>query len=143
MEGQARPPQLIGANYGIQKARAQGVNVQELVTLGWTHPTRTQDDKIEILVPVDQWNAAAITNNDNNNKALNIIIGTLDEGQFGLIAGCNSAKDALEILEKLYEGDSSVKQTKMQQFHTRFEELRMKDEETIVEFNARVQRIEK
>lgn len=34
-----------------------------------------------------------------------------------------------------------MKQTKMQQVHTRFEELRMKDKEIVVEFNARVQEL--
>ncbi|MEQ5248926.1 hypothetical protein, partial [Escherichia coli] len=82
-----------------------------------------------------------MNSSDNNNKALNTITRSLDVGQFRLIAGCSSAKDAWEILEKLYEGDVSVKQTKMQQVLTRFEELRMKDEETIVEFNARVQEL--
>ncbi|XP_031091039.1 uncharacterized protein LOC115996034 [Ipomoea triloba] len=111
------------------------------VTHGWTHPKRIQEDKSNILASVEQWSTEEINDSDNNNKALNIITGSLDESQFGLIAGCSSAKDAWEILEKLYEGDSSVKQTKMQQVLTRFEELRMKDEETIVEFNARVQEL--
>ncbi|XP_031108661.1 uncharacterized protein LOC116013148 [Ipomoea triloba] len=147
MEGQARPPQLIGTNYAYWKARtriylqAQGVNVWKAVTHGRTHPKRTLEDKSEILAPVEQWSTEKINSSDNNNKALNTITRSLDQGQFGLIAGCSSAKDAWEILEKLYEGDSSVKQTKMQQVLTRFEELRMKDEETIVEFNARVQEL--
>ncbi|XP_031106191.1 uncharacterized protein LOC116010828 [Ipomoea triloba] len=109
--------------------------------LGSIFRHKTQEDKSEILTLVEQWTVEEITDSDNNNKALNTITGSLDEGEFGLIAGCSSAKDAWEILEKLYEGDSSVKQTKMQQVHTRFEELRMKDEETIVEFNARVQEL--
>lgn len=45
------------------------------------------------------------------------------------------------MLQSLYEGDASVKQSKLQQIHTRFDELRMCKDETIVQFNTRVQEL--
>lgn len=145
MEGQARPPQLVGTNYAYWKARtkiylqAQSVNVWRAVTNGWEHPTPIKEDETIELTPTDQWTAAQITECDNNNKALNTVTRSHDESQFGLIAGCSQAKEAWEFLQNCYEGDSSVKQSKLQQIHTIFEELRMQEDESIVQFNTRVQ----
>jgi hypothetical protein len=54
---------------------------------------------------------------------------------FKLIKKCISAKQAWEILMTCYEGISKVKSSKLQLLTTKFESLRMKEEESIQDFH--------
>jgi excinuclease UvrABC nuclease subunit len=54
---------------------------------------------------------------------------------FKLIKNCVSAKDAWEILRTCYEGTSKVKSSKLQLLTSKFEALRMKDDESIQDFH--------
>jgi hypothetical protein len=54
---------------------------------------------------------------------------------FKLIKKCLSAKEAWEILMTCYEGTSKVKMSKLQLLTTKFENLRMKEEESIQDFH--------
>ena len=58
--------------------------------------------------------------------------------QFKLISTCEIAKDALEILQMAHEGTTAVRLFKLQILTTRFENLRMQENETISEFNSKL-----
>ena len=73
-----------------------------------------------------------------NAKALNSIFNAVDANQFKLISTCEIAKDAWEILETAHEGTHSIRLSKLQILTTHFENLRMKEEETIGEFDSRL-----
>ncbi|KAK2396393.1 gag-protease polyprotein [Trifolium repens] len=60
---------------------------------------------------------------------------------FKLINTCTEAKQAWEILQTAHEGTSKVRMSKLQLLATKFENLRMEDEETISEFNTRIRDI--
>ena len=47
---------------------------------------------------------------------------------------CTSAKQAWNKLNITYEGESKVKESKIQTYKGRFESLKMKEEENIVEY---------
>ena len=66
-----------------------------------------------------------------NSKALNSILGRVDKNIFRLINTCEVAKDAWEILRTTHEGTSKVKMSRLQLLTTKFENLRMKEEEII------------
>ena len=55
----------------------------------------------------------------------------------------NLAKEAWEILQTTYEGTSDVKISKLLMLTTRFEELHMKDDETLANFYSRLYDIAK
>ena len=57
---------------------------------------------------------------------------------FKLIKTRISAKEAWKILEVTYEGTSKVKTSRLKILSSKFESLKMMEDETIVEFNARV-----
>ncbi|KAK2362889.1 gag-protease polyprotein [Trifolium repens] len=57
---------------------------------------------------------------------------------FRLIKQCTIAKDAWEILKTTHEGTSKVKSSRLQLLHSKFENLRMKEEETIYDFHMSV-----
>jgi hypothetical protein len=54
---------------------------------------------------------------------------------------CDSAKDLLDKLQKIYEGDSKVKGSKLQIFKAKFDQLQMKQDEDIATYLLRVDKI--
>ncbi|CAM8900188.1 unnamed protein product [Rhodiola kirilowii] len=73
-----------------------------------------------------------------NAKALNAIFSAVDESIFKLILNCESAKEAWDTLSTHFEGTDKVKQSRIQMLTSRFEELKMHEDESIKDFNARV-----
>ncbi|XP_019171075.1 PREDICTED: uncharacterized protein LOC109166637 [Ipomoea nil] len=94
-----------------------------------------------VLKPEAEWTETEMTTASFNHKALDTIFSLMHESQFTIVAGCDSAKEAWDALETTYEGTASVKQSKLQMVQTDFEDLKMKDDETIVDFHARVQEL--
>ena len=73
-----------------------------------------------------------------NFKALNAIFASVNANQFKLISFCECARDAWNILQTAHEGTPLVKISKLQMLATRFEELRMMENETISDFNSKL-----
>ncbi|XP_050290086.1 uncharacterized protein LOC126728275 [Quercus robur] len=65
-----------------------------------------------------------------NSKALNAIFCGVSPNEFHRISHITVAKEAWQILETTYEGTKKVKDTKLQMLTTRFEELRMNEDES-------------
>nr|GMC63006.1 uncharacterized protein LOC109147343 [Ipomoea batatas] len=58
--------------------------------------------------------------------------------RFKLIAATNIAKTTWDILCDHHEGNSTVKQSKLQMVQTQFENLKMEEDEDITHFNGRI-----
>lgn len=71
-----------------------------------------------------------------NSHAMNAIFNGVDQNAFKLINTCTSIKEAWSILEVAYEGTLKVKISRLQILTSKFEALRMFDDESIVEFNV-------
>ena len=65
-----------------------------------------------------------------NSKALNTIFYGVSLDEFHRIFHVTIAKEAWQILETTYEGTKKVKDTKLQMLTTRFEELKMSEDES-------------
>jgi hypothetical protein len=74
----------------------------------------------------------------NNSKARNTLLKGLGELVFIKVSHCKSAKDIWDTLRNIYEGDSKVKETKLQTYRGQFEQLKMKEDENIVACFLRV-----
>lgn len=74
---------------------------------------------------------------DANSKALYAIFDGVDVQEFKRISKCSVAKEAWDSLETTHEGTDTVKQSKLQMLTTKFETLKMKENETISEFYAK------
>ncbi|XP_031111872.1 uncharacterized protein LOC116015845 [Ipomoea triloba] len=135
-----RPPALSGTNYSYWKARmkiyilAQGERVWRAVENEWKHPL---DDNNKAKGRAD-WSEEELKEFDYNSKAMNAIYGAVSEETFKLIAATNVAKTAWDILCDHHEGNSTVKQSKLQMVQTQFENLKMEEEEDITQFNGRI-----
>ncbi|KAK2445253.1 gag-protease polyprotein [Trifolium repens] len=142
----SKPPLLDGTNYDYWKSRMAAFlksidsRTWKAVLRGWEHPKikDANGTDTEELKPEEDWTPAEDTLSIGNNKALNALFNGVDKNMFRLIKQCTVAKDACEILKTTHEGTSKVKSSRLQLLHSKFENLRMKEEETIYDFHMSV-----
>jgi hypothetical protein len=124
-------PAFDGTNYGYWKARMRfflkSIDCWCIVEVSWTKP---EDATLE-LVP--QKNTRL-----SNNKALHALCQALSPSEFGKISNCESAKEAWQILETTYEDTKLVKSAKLQMLISKFEEIKMSEDETFAEFYSKM-----
>ncbi|CAM8999606.1 unnamed protein product [Rhodiola kirilowii] len=114
-EGQStnRPPLLEGPNYVYWKSRMKTFlkSIDErawrAVMIGWTEPTMANPEGAVMPKPEALWSEADDVAAVWNSKALNAIFYGVDEKVFKLIAECEVAKEAWDILRIAYEGPDS------------------------------------
>ena len=88
-----------------------------------------------------EWDKAALALANANSKAINAIFCGVSHDEFHRISHMKPAKEAWTILERTYEGTKKVKDTKLQMLTTRFEELKMGDDEAFDSFYGKLNQI--
>ncbi|CAM8903189.1 unnamed protein product [Rhodiola kirilowii] len=145
-EGQniTRPPLLEGNKYGYWRVRmkaflkSQDESVWEAVEQGWTHPVATNEEGKLSLLAKDKWTEVQKKAEAANSKAMNAIFSGVDGKNFKMISTCEIAKTSWDILRTAHEGTTKVKISRMETVTSKFENLRMQEDETIADFNTRV-----
>jgi hypothetical protein len=84
-----------------------------------------------VLEKVPSTNEKAMKLGQNNSKAKNSLLNGLSETIFTKFAHCKSAKEIWDKLQNIYEGDSKVKEEKLQTYRGQFEQLKMKEDDNI------------
>ena len=131
------PPYFDGSNYAFWKVRMREFlcsideAVWNAVEIGWTRPE----------VAKSTWDKAALVALNANSKALYAIFCGVSPDQFHRISHITIAKEAWQILETMYEGMKKVKDTKLQMLITRFEELRMGEDESFYSFYSKLNEV--
>ena len=124
------PPYFDGSNYAFWKVRMRAFlcsmdeAVWDVVEIGWTSPEAAKS----IL------DKAAFAASNANSKALNAIFCGVSSDEFHQISHITIAKEAWQILETTYKGTKKVKDTKLQMLTTRFEKLRIGEDESFESF---------
>ena len=85
-----------------------------------------------------EWDKVALALTNANSKAINAIFCGVSTNEFHRISHVETAKEVWTILETTYEGTKKVKDTKLQMLTTRFEELRMSDDEAFDSFYGKL-----
>ncbi|CAM8934325.1 unnamed protein product [Rhodiola kirilowii] len=145
-EGQSitRPPLLEGSNYATWKPvmrsflKSLDEKAWKAVLKGWTEPMMNNLTREPIAKPEALWTEEEDKASMGNSKALNAIFSAVDENVMKLIINCEVAKEAWDILKIAFKGTDKVRNSRMQAVTTRFEEMKMKESETITEYNTRV-----
>ena len=88
-----------------------------------------------------KWDKTALALADANSKAINAIFCGVSLDEFHKISHVKTAKEAWTILETTYKGTKKVKDTKLQMLTTRFEELKMGDDEALDFFYGKLNEI--
>ena len=139
-----KPTRLDSSNYGYWKVRMQAFisgldeDCWSSIEAGWSPPVMLDDKKVEVLKPRDKWTAAEKKASSCNSKAKTAIYNAIDTSYFRFISQCASAQKAWKTLENMFEGTTSVKRTKLDMLASRFENLRMDEEETVAQFSAKL-----
>ncbi|CAJ2636000.1 unnamed protein product [Trifolium pratense] len=143
----SRPPLLVGvSNYDYWKSRmiaflkSMDSKTWKAVLKGWDPPVVIDKDgkpTLELKAEED-WSKEEDELALGNSKALYALYNGVDKHIFKLIKQCVSAKEAWKILETVHEGTPQVKMSKLQILTTQFENLRMKEEETIQDFHMTI-----
>ncbi|KAL8534796.1 hypothetical protein ACS0TY_010723 [Phlomoides rotata] len=112
------------------------------VLTGWNPPrtTTNADNEVQIKRELDL-TTDECTLVSFNSKALNIIFTSFDISMFKIISNCVSAKDAWDRLQEHCKGSESIPWTKLRIIGTKFENMRMKKDETISSYNERLSEI--
>ena len=140
-----RPPILDGSNYDYWKPRMVAFlksldnKAWKAVLTGWVHPVITKEGEATTeKKPEEQWSKEEDDLALGNSKALNAIFNGVDKNIFRLVNNCEVAKDAWDILKTTHEGTSRVKMSRLQLLTSKFENLRMKEDENIHEFHMSI-----
>ena len=87
------------------------------------------------------WDDAKIKVANFNSRALNTLFSVITNKEFKKISSIKTTKEAWTILQTTYEGTKVVKDSKFQRLTTRFEEIKMEEDESFDEFYAKLKDI--
>ena len=87
------------------------------------------------------WDDAKIKAANFNNRVLNALFSVVTNEEFKKISSTEIAKEAWTIIQTTYEGTKAVKDSKLQRLTTRFEEIKIKEDESFDEFYAKLKDI--
>jgi hypothetical protein len=129
-----KAPLFNGTNFSFWKVRmrtyimALGADVWDVVETGYVKPVvlASKDDKLEFSF---------------NAKAMNAILSGLAEAEFVKVMHLESAKEMWDKLISSYEGNEKVKDAKLQTYRLQFEQLKMKEDETVGKYFLRVEEL--
>jgi hypothetical protein len=127
-----KAPLFNGTNFAFWKVRmriyimALGADVWDVVDTGYVKPVvlANKDDKLEFSF---------------NAKAMNAILSGLAEAEFVKVMHLGTAKEMWDKLISSYEGNEKVKDAKLQTYRIQFEQLKMKEDETVGKYFLRVE----
>ena len=131
------PPYFDGRNYAFWKVRIRAFlclideTVWDAVEIGWTR----------LEAAKSTWDKVALAAPNANSKALNAIFCGVSPDEFHQISHITIANEAWQILETTYEGTKKVKDTKLQMLTTRFDELRMSEDESFDSFYSNLNEV--
>ena len=142
------PPYFDGSNYAFWKVRTRAFlcsideAVWDVVEIGWTKPKAAKSTWDKAALAASNANSKALNAIFyGDSKALNAIFCGVSSDEFHWISHITIAKEARQILETTYKGTKKVKDTKLQMLTTRFEELRMSEDESFDSFYSKLNEV--
>ena len=131
------PPFCDGGNYAFWKVRIRAF----LCAIDESLWDSVKNGYVKSTTAKSKWDKAALALANGNSKAINAIFCGESPDEFHRISHVETAKEAWIILETTYEGTKKVKDTKLQMLTTRFEELKMGDDEAFNSFYRKLNEI--
>ena len=128
------PSHFDGNNYAYWKVRMKAFlkstdeKVWNSVEYRWEKPT----------TPVSEWQTSQKEAAAFNSKAMNAIFNAVSMEEFKRIFNVEVTHIAWNILQTVHEGIKAVKINKLQQLTSKFENIRMSDDESFDEFYAKL-----
>lgn len=135
---------LDDGNYSFWKSRIKsvirGIDVFAWKTVleKWEEPITTYKNGGSIVKPEKDWTDEELKKAKFNARALTAIHCSVGRKQFELIQGCETAKEAWDILQIHYEGTTKVQSSRKDMLASRFENLKMEEHESISDFSSKI-----
>ena len=107
------------------------------VVNGWRPPI-VSNEAGTFPKPIDTWTKEELELSNFNSKALHALFNVVSVNQMKIIANCEIAKEAWDKLQIKNEGTDMVKKTRLRRLVTNFENLSMREDETITDFHGRL-----
>jgi hypothetical protein len=95
--------------------QTEGFEIWKSIVDGYKEPTVLPTSEREIKL------------GQNNSKSTNALLNGLGESIYTKVMHCKSTRDIWDKLQNIYEGDSKVKEVKLQNYRGQFEKLKMKE----------------
>ncbi|GAV60430.1 UBN2 domain-containing protein, partial [Cephalotus follicularis] len=96
------------------------------------HTPMKLNDKNELVSkPEDEWDEDDFRKLTIDNKALNILLVSLDKTEYNLVRRCNSAHEVWKLLILTHEGTEQVKNAKLSLLNRDYELFKMQPNESI------------
>ena len=105
--------------------------IWDALEIGWTKPKAAKST----------WDKVGLMASKANSKALNAIFSGVSPDEFHRISHITIAKEAWQILETTYKGTKKVMEIKLKMLTTRFEELRMSEDESFDSFYSKLNEV--
>ena len=128
------PPHFDENNYAYWKVRMKAFlksidkRVWNSVEYGWEKPT----------TPISEWQTSKKEAVAFNSKTMNAIFNAVSMKEFKRISNVEVTHTAWNILQNVHEGTKVVKINKLQQLTSKFDSIRMSDDEFFNEFYAKL-----
>ena len=125
------PPHFDGNNYAYWKVKMKAFlkcideRVWNFFEYGWEKPT----------TPVSEWQTSQKETVAFNSKVMNAIFNAVSMEEFKRISNVEVAHTAWNILQTVHEGIKTIKINKLQQLTSKFEIIRMSDDEFYAKLN--------
>lgn len=111
--------------------QSMDLSIWMFIQTKWTKPTS----------PEGEWTKAHHKAHLSNYKVLNVIFCAVSPTEFRRICNLIVVKNAWELLQVNHERTRIIKKSKLQMLPSRFEELRMEDDEQFIDFYTKLQDI--
>lgn len=112
-------------------------NKTRKVIIEWWNPYKIiVEDKNETIKPEQDLTTTKDKEVLRNSRALDSIYNGVDTNIFKIINTYTSAKEPWETLEVAHKGKYNVHMSRLQAFTTKFENLKMREDETIYKLNV-------
>ena len=108
------------------------------ILTSWTPPIVIDNEGKTSIKPQIDWSMEDDRLTNYNNKALHAIFNRCDIEHIKLISSSEMTKEAWDILQTMFEGSGDVKHNKLLSLTTRFENLRMHEDETLSDFYTKL-----
>jgi hypothetical protein len=127
-----KAPLFNGTNFSFWKVRMRtyimdlGADVWDMVDIGYVKPVvlANKDEKLEFSF---------------NTEAMNVILSGIVEEEFVKPMHLGTTKEMWDKLISNYEGNEKVKDANFQTYRIQFEQLKMKEDETVRKYFLRVE----
>lgn len=132
-----------GSNYAYWKVMMHAFlksideKVWTAVDLGWSSAKCAVDGVVKVKDP-SKWTANERELANWNRKGVNANFISVSLEEFMHISNCAIAKDAWDILALTHEGTKAIRNSKLQLNVSKFEEIRMKEDESFNEFYGKL-----